>query len=76
MEFFDFNANWIYHILPLDPFRDVVDTLTTGNIAKYMPWVNWFIPVPILLNILYAWVSCIATYYIYTVVLRWLKVIE
>lgn len=76
MDFFSFDAGWIYSILPLDPFKDVISELYDSSIQEGLSWLNWLIPIGDLIEILLLWVTCIATYYIYTVVLRWLKVIE
>lgn len=73
---FSFSRDWIYSILPLDPFKDTIAGLSSGKIAEGLSWLNWFIPVGDFVGILLIWVTCIATYYVYTVVLRWLKVIE
>lgn len=76
MELFKFNADWIYSILPLDPFKDVISELFSDKIQQGLSWLNWLIPIGDFVKILLVWVTCITTYYVYTVVLRWLKVIE
>lgn len=76
MNWFSFAADWIYSILPLDPFKDVINELGSGKIAQGLHWLNWLFPIGDFVKILFLWVTCIATYYIYTVVLRWLNVIE
>ena len=76
MEFFKFDSQWIYSVLPLDPFKDVISDLFSSKLQQGLGWLNWFIPIGDIVKILLVWVTCITTYYIYTVVLRWLKVIE
>lgn len=71
-----FSRDIVYSILPLDPFRDFIAELNSGRIAEGLSWLNWFIPVGDFVRMLLIWVACISTYYIYTVVLRWLRVIE
>lgn len=38
--------------------------------------VNWFIPIGTFVSILEGWLVCVAVYYAYQIVLRWIKVIE
>lgn len=77
MDFFSFDASWIYSVLPLDPFKDfIVEFFEVGLSADVLHWLNWFIPVGDFVKITAAWVGCVMLYYIYTVVLRWLRVIE
>lgn len=77
MDFFSFSSDWIYNVLPLDPFKPYIeDFFEEGLSADILGWLNWFFPVGACVKILAVWVTCVMTYYIYTVVLRWLKVIE
>lgn len=46
------------------------------EVKKYMAYVNWFIPVESMITIATGWLSCILVYYVFQVVLRWIKVIE
>lgn len=51
----------IYTILPDSPFQSNVD----GVLYKldFLPYLNWFIPFDICLNITRAWLVCILVYY-------------
>ncbi len=68
--------NGILSLLPDSPFV-ILDKLDgSGEIAKILSYVNWFIPIYTFVGILEGWLVCIAIYYVYQVVLRWLKAIE
>lgn len=38
--------------------------------------MNWFVPVGTFVGILETWLAGVAIYYVYQIVLRWVKVIE
>lgn len=67
----------ILSFLPDSPFADLLDDLAANSqIREILGMVNWFIPFYIFVPVLTAWLGCIAIYYVYQVVLRWLKAIE
>ncbi len=63
----------LMQLLPLSPFRNWIDYLSS---VPYLGYINWFIPMKTVLGITAAWVSAIATYYIYSAILRWLNMVE
>lgn len=68
--------NFILSLLPDSPFL-ILDRLdATGEIAEWLSYANWFIPIYSFVGIFEAWLAAIAIYYVYQVGLRWLKAIE
>lgn len=65
----------IINIFPTSPFV-VLDELSNTEIYEWIQMLNWFVPVSSFVAILEAWLSCVAVYYVYQIVLRWIKVIE
>lgn len=66
----------ILSLLPDSPFK-ILDSLTaTGEIAEWLGYVNWFIPIYSFVGIFVGWLACVALYYVYQIVLRWLNAIE
>ena len=65
----------IIEIFPTSPFV-VLDELSNTEIYEWIQMLNWFVPVSSFVAILEAWLSCVAVYYVYQIVLRWIKVIE
>jgi len=64
--------SWVLFILPDSPFQLIDKT----PIAKYLPWINWFIPLNFAVTTLTLWLIAIGTYYAYSIFLRWLKAVE
>jgi hypothetical protein len=62
----------IFSILPNSPFR----LLDSTPIAPFLSTINYFVPVSEILDILGVWIACIGVYYLYQIVLRWIKVIN
>ena len=58
-------------VLPNSPFK----IISNSPIAEYLPTLNYFLPISEAISILEVWLVCIASWYIYQIVLRWLKVI-
>lgn len=66
----------ILSLLPDSPFK-ILDSLDpTGQIAELLGMVNWFVPIYTFVGILEGWLVCVAVYYVYQIVLRWLRAIE
>lgn len=62
----------IFSILPPSPFK----LISNSPIAEYLPTLNFFIPVAEMIAIGQVWLAAISVYYIYQIVLRWIKAIE
>lgn len=59
-------------VLPTSPFADFVDQFAS------LPWLgvlNWFFPVRQCLIVMAAWLAAITLFYLYSVVMRWVKLI-
>lgn len=60
-------------LLPNDPFKSFIDNM---QIAPYLGYINWIIPVGSILTIATAWVTAIGVFYVYQLILRWAKVVS
>ena len=65
----------VINLFPASPFG-ILDSLSGTVAYEWLQFLNWFIPVGTFVSILEAWLSGVAVYYIYQIVLRWIKVIE
>lgn len=65
----------VIELFPASPFT-ILDELSSSDVYEWLRMVNWFIPIGTFVSILEAWLSGVAIYYIYQIVLRWIKVIE
>lgn len=63
---------WVINLLPNSPFT----ALSNSPIQPYLAYINWFIPFDFIVSTLEAWLVAIAVYYVYSVVLRWVKAIN
>lgn len=62
----------LVEVLPTSPFRPFVEKVAE---LPYLGILNWFIPVATLLKIGTAWLTAIALFYVYSIVMRWIKMI-
>lgn len=63
---------WVLAFLPNSPFQ----AIDNSPIAQYLPYINWFLPVDFMLSTTELWLTAIATYYIYSAILRWVKAVS
>jgi len=63
----------ILSLLPLSPFADAIDSLTE---LPYLAYLNYFVPINTFIKIGEAWLAAIALFYLYSVIARWIKLIE
>lgn len=68
-------AYTVINIFPTTPFT-IIDEMGNTVVYEYLQYVNWFIDFSTIMNIFAAWLTCVAIYYVYQIVLRWIKVIE
>lgn len=65
----------ILSLLPTSPFRGAISTFSSWS-GDYMGYIAYFVPVKIIIDLTIAWTVCIAMYYLYSIILRWIKAIE
>lgn len=64
----------VIDLLPSDPIQSYL-TATT-QIKAYFGYINYFIPITQMLAVTRAWLVAVGLYYLYQIVLRWIKAIE
>lgn len=62
----------IVSVLPKSPFQFVANSQFSDLLVK----INYFIPIYEFISILELWVVAVGVYYLYSVVARWLKMID
>lgn len=65
-------GNYLKLVLPTSPFAPYIEKI--GELP-YLSWLNWFIPVRACLIIFSAWLTAVALFYLYSIILRWVKAI-
>ena len=64
--------SWVVWLLPDSPFK----LLNMTPIHDYLGYINYFVPLDFMVNLLTAWGTCIGIYYCYQIVLRWAKAVD
>ena len=59
-------------VLPTSPFRQFINSWIP---PAYLGWLNWFFPVQRILSILGLWLTAIGLFYLYSILMRWVKMI-
>lgn len=63
--------------LPISPVQRWVATWDgVATIQQYLKYVNWFIPISSISNLLLVWLAAIAVFYGGSALLRWLNIID
>lgn len=62
----------IIRVLPTSPFAPFVEEFSS---LPFLGYLNWFFPVRACLTVMSAWLAAITLFYIYSVVMRWVKLI-
>lgn len=66
--FFD----WVLALLPHSPFSAFLDALDS---IPWLGYLNYFVPVGTFLAIGEAWLTAIGVFYLYSIILRWIRAI-
>ena len=75
MEFealFNSLGDTVASLLPLSPFREFIANFSS---LPYLGWLNWFFPVGECLTVMLVWLGAVGAFYLYSILLRWLKMI-
>lgn len=65
--------NWVLKLLPTSPFAAFIDQFEK---LPYLSWLNWFIPVSSIIAIGQAWLVVVGLFYLYSIILRWIRAIQ
>ena len=65
--------DFVLALLPMGPFDDFITNLES---MPYLGYLNWFIPIGTFIKIGAAWLAAITLFYLYSIILRWIKAIE
>lgn len=65
-------GDFLISVLPVSPFQKFLAQVSG---LPYLGYLNWFIPVGTFIKIGEAWLGAIALFYLYSIVMRWVKMI-
>lgn len=66
--------NIVFSLLPNSPFLNISTYSLSMN--KYLSNLSWLLPIKEMIGILVVWLGCMLIYYVYSVVMRWIKLID
>lgn len=66
----------IISVLPTSPFKGVIKGMESEEVQQVLSYLNWFVPIKDIVAVLAGWLTAIVLYYIYVIVLRWIKAIK
>lgn len=62
----------VIKLLPRSPFRDFINS---WQAPQFLSWLNWIFPVSECVAILTLWLLAIGVFYLYSIIMRWVKII-
>lgn len=66
----------IVSLLPNSPFKSSIEYLKGLEVYEFLGYIAWLLPIKQMLILTSAWVACIIVYFLYSVAMRWFKLIE
>lgn len=66
-------GNMILTALPKSPVQQFLGSFED---LPYLGYLNWFIPISSIIIVLEAWLVAIAVFYLYSMILRWIRAID
>ena len=77
MDFLDGLWNGLYEtiskVLPSSPFQPYIKEFAN---LPFLNYLNWFVPVKDILIVMATYLTAVGLYYVYSIVLRWIKALE
>lgn len=65
--------NGILVVLPNSPFQKI---MMNDSVHQILKWLNYFVPISFMLSVLQSWLFAISIFYLWQLMLRWVKAIE
>lgn len=67
----------IFSVLPNSPFTGLTAFVSRNStITYYLSYLSWLVPIKEIIAILVVWLNAMMIYYVYSVVMRWIKLID
>lgn len=66
----------ILSFLPNSPFSNIALYAERSGLSEFFGYLAWIVPIREIINITTLWVGCIAIYYIYSIIMRWVKMVD
>ena len=66
----------IINFFPESPIQPAIASLSSSSFGTVLGVVNYIVPIGTMLSIFSAWLTAVAAYYVYQIIMRWVKVID
>lgn len=66
----------ILSVLPTSPIRGIIDSIDMSGMETGLGWLNWFVDVSWMLEVFSLWLTAYAVYLVFSVIMRWVKLIK
>jgi hypothetical protein len=73
MEIVEKFLNTVLSILPTSPFTQFIPAIASN---KFIGWLNYFVPISEFITIGTAWLGAVGVFYLWMIILRWIRAIE
>lgn len=67
-------GNWLLSVLPTSPFSGFLGGFK-AHFNPYLGYLNYFVPISDFIAIIGAFLSVVALFYLYSIIMRWIKMI-
>lgn len=74
-EIFDKFGTWLLGVLPTSPFQGWLGNFKS-HFSPYLGYLNYFVPISDFLKIFSAFLTVYVLYLGYSIIMRWVKMIE
>ncbi len=65
--------SYVLDLLPSSPFSAFLEDVSG---LPFLGYLNWFLPIGKMLEVGAAWLAAIALFYLYSIIMRWIKLIQ
>lgn len=65
----------VVNLFPASPFLFLQNLASDSAMSSILGMLNWFIPVYSFVAIMETWLAGVGLYYVYQIVLRWIKAV-
>lgn len=73
VKIFGYLIGLIFLLLPPSPFQQIT---ASPIVSEYMDRLNYILPISESLAVFQLWIAAVTIYYLYSVILRWIKAVQ
>lgn len=66
----------VINLFPASPFAPAIASFNDSVVHTYLSYANYIVPIGTMLSILSLWIAGVSTYYVYQLILRWIRLVD